>query len=279
MTEPECARRASSSDHGVRARMVGVQRVLRRPRRIRPSRAEMSLVRRAIDGSRSADAGRSRGGEMTESFVEGAAGGSARREYERRRTRDEQRARDGWGPFAGLAVALTPDRPTTRATSSVAAGEDGVGVELDRIASRSIRVLHDRRIPGSRAGIDHVAVTTRAVWVIDAKRYSGRPELKIEGGLLRPRVESLLVGRRDTTSLVDGLQRQMDAVRAVAGEVPVLGALCFVDADWPLLGGSFRIRGIEVLWPGRLAELLCSDAGSLDTGAIAAEISGRFRAA
>jgi len=36
--------------------------------------------------------------------------------------------------------------------------------------------LHDRRVPGTKANIDHVAVGAGAVWVIDAKRYQGLVE-------------------------------------------------------------------------------------------------------
>ena len=92
--------------------------------------------------------------------------------------------------------------------------------------------------------------------MIDAKRYKGRPELKIEGGLLRPRVEKVLVGRRDCTKLVDGVLKQIDLVREVVGDLPVTGALCFVEADWPLIGGAFTTRGVHALWPKRLAKLL-----------------------
>ncbi|HET6625053.1 MAG TPA: nuclease-related domain-containing protein [Nocardioidaceae bacterium] len=114
-------------------------------------------------------------------------------------------------------------------------------------------MLHDRRIPRSRANIDHLAVTGTGGWVIDAKKYRGRPELKVEGGFLRPRVEKLLVGGRDCTRLVDGVEKQVDLVRnIVAGELPVRGVLCFVEADWPLIGGAFRIREVEALWPKKL---------------------------
>ncbi|WP_344132744.1 hypothetical protein [Pedococcus bigeumensis] len=34
-------------------------------------------------------------------------------------------------------------------------------------------------------------MTAGGVHVIDAKKYRGRPQLKIEGGILRPRVERL----------------------------------------------------------------------------------------
>ncbi len=38
-------------------------------------------------------------------------------------------------------------------------------------------MLHDRRIPGSRANIDHIAIATSGVWVIDAKRYKGKVQV------------------------------------------------------------------------------------------------------
>jgi hypothetical protein len=32
--------------------------------------------------------------------------------------------------------------------------------------------------------------------------------------------------------------------------------LCFVEADFPLFGGSFRTRDVDVLWPKKLYALL-----------------------
>src|SRR5690606_29915685 len=85
--------------------------------------------------------------------------------------------------------------------------------------------------------IDHLAVTPSGIYVIDAKRYRGRPSLKLEGGILRPRTATLLVGSRDCTKLVDGVLKQVDVVRGVLGDdVPVVGVLCFIEADWPLIG-------------------------------------------
>jgi hypothetical protein len=41
-----------------------------------------------------------------------------------------------------------------------------------------LRVLHDRRIPGTQANIDHIAITSTGIYVIDAKRHVGkRPTL------------------------------------------------------------------------------------------------------
>lgn len=55
-------------------------------------------------------------------------------------------------------------------------GEERLGTRLNELADDSLRMLHDRRIPRSRANIDHLAVTRSGVFVIDAKKYKGRTE-------------------------------------------------------------------------------------------------------
>ena len=147
----------------------------------------------------------------------GVAGSSARREYERRKAKDEEMLREKWGHFGGLAVALSDERPHTKSRDRGAIGEERLGARLNALAADGLAVLHDRRIPGSKANIDHIVVTPGGIWVIDAKRYKGRPELKIERGILRPRVEKLLVGRRDCTKLVDGVLKQVDVMRDSSG--------------------------------------------------------------
>ena len=65
------------------------------------------------------------------------------------------------------------------------------------------------------------------------------------------------MGGRDCTKLVDSVFGQVDVVRAVVAEtLPVRGVLCFIDADWPLVGGAFRTRDVEVLRPKKLCQLL-----------------------
>lgn len=183
----------------------------------------------------------------------GSPGASARREFERRQSKREERIRSKHPKIGGLILALSDDPQSTKAWDVGAVGEERVGTRLNELASESLRVLHDRRIPGSRANIDHIAVTANGVYVIDPKRYQGRPSLSVQGGLLRPRVEKLLVGRRDCSKLVDGVLKQVAVVRGfVDDEVPVNGVLCFIDADWPLIGGSFTVREVEALWPRRL---------------------------
>lgn len=210
----------------------------------------------------------------------GTAGSSARREYERRKAKDEELLRARWGRLGGIAVVLSDEKQSTKAWATGAVGEERLGARLDSLIAGDVAVLHDRRIPGSKANIDHIAITRAGVWVIDAKRYKGRPELKIEGGLLRPRVEKVLIGRRDCTKLVDGVLRQVDLVREVVGDVPVTGALCFVEADWPLIGGAFTTREVHVLWPKRLAKLLTEgEPAGLDVAALRDSVASRFKSA
>lgn len=209
----------------------------------------------------------------------GAAGSSARREYERRKAKDEERLRQKWGKLGGIAVALSDEKQSTKAWATGAVGEERLGALLDSLASESIAVLHDRRIPGTKANIDHIAITTAGIWAIDAKRYKGKPELRVEGGILRPKVERLLVGRRDCTKLVDGVLKQVDLVRSLVGDVPVNGSLCFVEADWPLIGGAFTTRGVHALWPKRLAKLLVEAEGPVDVPVTREALASHFRPA
>lgn len=191
----------------------------------------------------------------------GTAGGSARREYQRRQAKREEHIRAKHPKLGGLILALSEDPQSTTAWDAGALGEERLGHRLNELASDTLRVLHDRRIPGSRANIDHLAVTPTGVYVIDTKRYVGkRPSLRVEGGIFRPRMEKLLVGSRDHTKLVDGVLKQVELVRSVVGEdSPVSGVLCFIESDWPLIGGAFAIRGVDVLWPKKLYPRLSGD--------------------
>ena len=199
----------------------------------------------------------------------GTPGGSARREFERREVNRERRIREKHPRLGGIIHALSDEPQSTRAWDAGALGEERLGNRLNELASDTLRVLHDRRIPGSRANIDHLAVTPTGVFVIDAKKYAGRPHLKIEGGLLRPRVEKLMVGSRNCTKLVDGALKQIDIVSGVLGDqIAVQGVLCFVEADWPLFGGSFTTRGVEVMRPKRMYPLLRAGDGAADIEAL-----------
>lgn len=113
-------------------------------------------------------------------WVVGEAGASAAREFERRRDKRHERVLSGHPRLGKLLLAVFDEPQSTKAWGQGAAGEETVGASLRAISSESLRVLNDRRIPGSRANIDHLVVTAHGVYVIDAKRYVGSAQL---GGL------------------------------------------------------------------------------------------------
>ena len=212
----------------------------------------------------------------------GEAGASARREYERRRDNREQRIRTGHPKLGGLILALTDDPQSTKAWERGAVGEELLARRLTHLPD-PFRTLHDRRIQGTRANIDHVVIGPTGVWVIDAKWYVGkRPALEVGGGIIRPRVESLRVGGRDGTKLVQGVQSQVERVTAALGEAvpPVLGVLCFLQADWPLIGGSFSVDGVHDVWPRLLVQRMMDAAPQhIDVDRIHTQVAHEFPSA
>jgi hypothetical protein len=67
------------------------------------------------------------------------------------------------------------------------------------------------------------------------------------------------------------MHKQVALVRAALvdqPEVPVRGVLCFVDADWPLIGGAFTVKHVAVLWPKKL-EALLTESGPMGPDQIA----------
>ena len=86
-----------------------------------------------------------------------------------------------------------------------------------RVGDRAV-LLYDRKVPKTRGNIDHMAVASSGVWVIDAKQCSGLVEKRDKGGLSKVDFR-LYVNGRGRTKLVEGLGRQVEAVRvALAGQ-------------------------------------------------------------
>jgi hypothetical protein len=195
----------------------------------------------------------------------GVAGGSARREYERRQGRREKQVRDAHPWLGELILALSEDPQHVRAFGVGAAGETALGRELDELtAGRDAVTVHDRRITRPRGQIDHVAVGPSGVFVIDAKNYTGMVAIRGTGflGLGEAR---LFVGRRDVSALAGKMTRQVDAVRgALAGlpeaaGVPVTPVLAFVDAEWPLFRAPDEYEGVLIEGEGSTCRLVAGD--------------------
>jgi Nuclease-related domain len=132
-------------------------------------------------------------------------------------------------------------------------------------------MLHDRSVPGTRANIDHLAVTPGGVFVIDAKHYSGQVEKRNVGNIFRSDIR-LYVGRRECTKLLHGSEDQAEIVRDTLKplgftDIPVRPVLCFVGADWGFFTSPFKLGSVLVTHPKFLYELLRNDA-EVETTAI-----------
>ena len=211
--------------------------------------------------------------KVDEPVFGGVAGASAQREYDRRALKRETRIRESHPVIGGLLLAISDDPHSTKAWAIGASGEETLGRRLDSLVSETVRVLHDRRIPGTKANIDHIVVCPTGVFAIDAKKYTGRPNLDVEGGFFSPVIRKLKVGSRDCSKLVTGVHKQVGLLEEELqkhgfADISVGGMLCFVEADWPLIGGDFAIEGLNVLWPRKAASLILKpgivDAATID---------------
>ncbi len=158
----------------------------------------------------------------------GTPGASARREHERRRARREAKAHDRRSRIGKLLMGAQPTPVGETNWETGAAGEEMLAAHLAKTCPE-VLVLHDRRIPGRRTNIDHLAVASSGVFVIDAKRYTGKIEVR------KPFLgdAGLFIKGRNRTKLVEGLARQQEVVRSVLTEtipeMPVHACFCFLN--------------------------------------------------
>lgn len=192
----------------------------------------------------------------------GQAGASALREYERRRQRREQHARERLGGVGGFLARMIEEPGTTKVWKQGGEGEvrtaDRLGKHLD---GTGVRVLHDRRIPAhGNANLDHLAIGSGGITVIDTKTHRGKIQVDRVGGLFAPRRTVLLIGGRDRTTLIDGVERQIGFVRsaldpAVYQGIEIRGALCFPIVDGLPLVRQLAVRDIAIDGPKPVAKL------------------------
>jgi len=165
------------------------------------------------------------------------AGASLERVYERRKHNRERRTRDAHPHIGGLLLALRGTPQHEFAFHQGAVAERAVADSLaKRTADSPVVTLHNRRMPGGRGDIDHIAIAPTGVYVIDTKDWKGKVQIETPWfGAAK-----LLIRGRDRTTLIDGLERQITAVRDALDrsghhEIAIHGALCFTQADLPFL--------------------------------------------
>jgi hypothetical protein len=216
--------------------------------------------------------------------VESAPGASARQVYERKRLAREQRQRERYGRIGGWAARMSSGPQHERAWAKGAAGEVENAKRLHkRLAEAPVILLHDRRLPGTRANVDHLGIGPGGVTVVDSKKLAGKVRVDWRGGLFSPRQFDLYVNGRRRTKLVESVEHQVEVVRDVltsAGlaDVPVRGALCMADPEGLPLFKKLKIRDVPIAGT-RLVAALIARPGELDTGArlrIASVLNERF---
>ncbi len=173
------------------------------------------------------------------------------------------------------ALFTTPS--TTTAWQTGAEGEVRTGRLLEPLEAEGFRILHDRRIPGSRANIDHIVIGAPGIFVVETKSYAG--SLQIRGN------DVFVAGRRKT-GIIDEVKRVVAAVEtALAEEIAAHGwtvtsVICVHRADLPWfrsgVGGVRIVSGQELVNRLRKAAPVLSPA---DVERLAALASDRLRPA
>lgn len=127
----------------------------------------------------------------------GIPGASAHKEHQRRKAKREAQLEEKWGTgrVGRIAKALSDDPQTTRASKEGAVGEERVAQILEERLGDQAVLLHDRKVPGTRGNIDHIAIGPSGVWIIDAKRYKGRVEKRDKGGWFTSDLRLYIGGR------------------------------------------------------------------------------------
>ncbi|QUL80638.1 nuclease-related domain-containing protein [Brevibacterium sp. SMBL_HHYL_HB1] len=172
----------------------------------------------------------------------------------------------------GVAGGSLEDAPSWAANAQVAEqgrrGELATAHILDELAQRTDgpTVIHDVMLPGLRANIDHILITDRTVWVIDAKVYAPGV-LWTLGGKTRRGFSEFPYPDKHTMEIARSVV--VKALRASGAEDFEVRCLL---AIWPSRGKvraiGFRPRGSEyVIGRSRIARRLrrAASSGRADT--------------
>ena len=169
-------------------------------------------------------------------------------------------AKDAWGI-----------RPSTRAWAIGAHGERETGRILDRLRAFGYHVIHDVRVPGSLANIDHVVIGSTGIFLIETKSYSGT--VRLSG-------DSLRHNGRNLTRVFEQIERQRSALLGLLSPVPehlrVQPILCFhrTRIARPLFG-SPRLNGLRVSSSSTVMRTIRSGVRVLSTEEVT-QLAGRL---
>ncbi|MBC7462930.1 MAG: NERD domain-containing protein [Actinobacteria bacterium] len=211
-----------------------------------------------------------------DSFIElpldrGIASGSVTARYEQLSRQREERAISRF-PRTGKFLARVIKEPqNVQSWHTGGVGERKIGKKLDNLGKKhGLEILHDRLIPGSRANIDHIAVTSIGIFVLDTKYYKGSIRVKYRGGLLSKRSAELWIGNRNQSKLVTGVQNQVNLVQRIVAtgtvDIPVIGVLAFYRGNWEAFSFLHQEKVNDIFLNNRGIAPLVSKKGPFTAG-------------
>ena len=128
-----------------------------------------------------------------------------------------------------------------------AAGEQSTAEALAPLAGEGWRVLHDRRMPGTTANVDHVVIGPGGIWVIETKAWRGRVVVGA-GRLRRNGVPADRVYEqvwREARAVTDVARPVLDPAGVAARPVlcfPTATVVIGRDPSGRLLGGPVEVH-------------------------------------
>lgn len=135
-------------------------------------------------------------------------------------------------------------------------GELGIAQVLEKLSEKyGTVVLHDLSMPNSTANIDHVLIQSKAVFVLDAKNYAGRVNIKKD---LQGKWQ-LYVGGNKQTALAFKLKKYASAIEkdlhSKGIDIKVIPLLAFYKAEFHP-DSKYEIEGVMVNVSGIENELM-----------------------
>ncbi|MEO6411183.1 MAG: nuclease-related domain-containing protein [Pedococcus sp.] len=166
---------------------------------------------------------------------------------------------------AGLFGRLLTVRSfrTQQAAPRVTKQHAAVCALLDAAEARGVVSLHNRRVPGRRGRMEHIAVGAGGIYVVDVLHFKNASiEVRHADGP-DAGTDDLVVGGRVLTPAARAVAQRVEVLRMIllsAGlaDVPVTGALCFVDGLLPLSVSDLQVEGMHVLRPSGLTALVAA---------------------
>src|SRR5574341_308177 len=155
------------------------------------------------------------------------------------------------GGVAGVALAVWRWRRPSRWRSWLqgALGEYRTGHVLNRLKREGWGVLHDRKIPRSRANLDHVLVHPSGQFLVyvDTKAWHAKGwQIRVTGG-------RLMYGPRSQANTVETVAWEASRLREVTG----LRTLAVIAVDGGKVnGGSLVFNGVRVVEVASLLQML-----------------------